>query len=42
MRDSTDLRSARNFAIGKLVAIGRLPCEMPLAFFTPLTSVIGR
>jgi len=41
MRDSTDLRPARDFAIGKPVAIGRSPCELPLAILTPtLGSVI--
>jgi hypothetical protein len=28
-RDSTYLRQARNFSIGNLVAVGRLPCELP-------------
>jgi hypothetical protein len=38
-RDSTYLRQARNFAIEKLVFIGRLPCELPLAILTPILFV---
>jgi hypothetical protein len=37
--DSTYLRQARNFSIGKLVAIGRFPCEMPQAYLTPISGL---